>query len=337
MIVLVSSQAGLFAEGAAETPSTYAGEAGRITVYLSGPANMLERLEQMFEETHGDVLDFVQMGCGPLRQRVWTEYESGAIVADVFWGSDPLVYIALDEAGALDDFVPSGSEALKDVFKTEHNYTLVSERYGTIIYNSDALTGAAIPASYRALTASGLQNLITHADPDQSSTALALVAGLYELSGRNWGLQTALVENGLFLTRKNNEVPMKIQEGEYHAGIAPHDAVFRLRKKARQEGYPLPLATPWPEEGAIALQRPVAISRNPARPEVNQQIAEDFVEFLISRQAQQFMLGQGFVSVLADLPMPQGLPEEPNVYRVDWEALALKQDEIARDFSALFQ
>lgn len=142
----------------------YSGVAGRITVYLSGPTSMIDRLEQVFEQQHGDVLDFVQMGCGPLRQRVWTELESGEILADVFWGSDPLVYNALDDRGALDPFVPEDFDALRPEYRVNRNYTLVSERYGVIIYNSDVLSGDQVPASYADLAESDLNGRITHAD-----------------------------------------------------------------------------------------------------------------------------------------------------------------------------
>ena len=70
----------------ASTKDVYNGKEGKITAYISGPATMLEALEKTFEADKGDVLDIVQLGCGPLRQRVWAESESGCINADVFLG-----------------------------------------------------------------------------------------------------------------------------------------------------------------------------------------------------------------------------------------------------------
>ena len=236
----------LFARGGNESPAAYAGEEGRITVYLSGPEAMLQKLEDVFEEEHGDVLDFVQMGCGPLRQRVWTEMESGGIQADVFWGSDPLVYIALDERGALDEYRSAGEAALKDMYQTDDNFTLVGERYGVIIYNKDLLSGNDVPRAFSDLADAKYSGGIIHADPAQSSTALALVCGLWDVNGMNWDGQKALVDNGLFLTKKNSDVPNKIQEGEFEAGIAPHDAVLRLQKKSEKRRISPRL---WPSHG----------------------------------------------------------------------------------------
>ncbi len=103
----------------------YSGEEGKITAYISGPATMLKALEDAFEADKGDVLDIVQLGCGPLRQRVWTEAESGCINADVFWGSDPLIYEALSEKGALENYTPKGYDNLADKYKVDKPYTLV--------------------------------------------------------------------------------------------------------------------------------------------------------------------------------------------------------------------
>jgi iron(III) transport system substrate-binding protein len=107
-------------------------------------------------------------------------------------------------------------------------------------------------------------------------------------------------------------------------------------KEFDKQGYPLPLDIAWPAEGAIAIQRPVAISLNGARPAVNQRIAEDLVRFLVSEPAQRAMLNFGFVSVREGLPMPQGMPSDPPIYRVDWETLSEQQDRIAQEFAALF-
>jgi iron(III) transport system substrate-binding protein len=335
--ILVISGGLATAAGMQEQSASYSGDEGRITVYVSGPSDMLNKLESAFEQTHGDVLEFVHMGCGPLRQRVWAEMESGQILADVFWGSDPLIYNSLDDRGALDEYVPQDIDTLQDRFRTDRNYTLVNERYGVIIYNSNNVTGEDVPTAFADLLSPRFSRLIAHADPGQSSTALALVSLLWDMSGQNWDYEKKLLENGMFLSKKNNDVPTKIQEGEYDAGIAPHDAVFRINKKAKKGGYPSPLAISWPEEGSLAIQRPIAISRNEARPEENQQIAEKFVDFMISPTAQKLTAGFGFVSVRKDVPLPQGLPANLKLRLADWELLSEEQDRLRSEFQRLAQ
>ena len=325
----------LWSAGQQETARPYPGKEGKITVYLSGPSAMLDKLENSFEKDNGDVLEFVHMGCGPLRQRIWTEMEAGMINADVFWGSDPLLYKALDERGLLEAYVPVGHDSLKAQYQTEDSYICVNERYGVVIYNKD--TAAAAPSCFEDLLAAEYKDNICHADPALSSTALALVSGLWDLTGEDGSFHQALGDNGLFLTKKNSDVPSKIQEGEFAAGIAPHDAVLRLQKKAKKDGYPTPLAICWPEEGAVAIQRPVAISLNENRPELNEEIARAFVDFLISKKAQKITSQFGFVSVRSDLPLPAGLPGDLKIIQPDWKQLSESQDLINEDFKKYFQ
>ena len=330
--ILLSISAPIFSSGVSESSPDQSTETERIIVYASGPAQMLEKLEQQFEKQHGDLLDIVQMGCGPLRQRVWTEMESGLIIADVFWGSDPLIYNALDEKGALEAYVPLEMEMIKDKFITDKNYILVNERYGVIIYNGDKLQGDNFPQSYTDLLSPIYKGKITHADPAQSSTALAIVASLWDLFDQNWDYQTELVKNGLFLSKKNSDVPSKIQEGEFDVGIAPHDAVLRLQKKAKSEGFPTPLKISWPTEGSMAIPRPIAISLNEKRSTKKREITHKFVDYMISKGAQVITSSFGFVSVRKDMPLPQGVPSNLKSKLTNWDNLSLQQDYIRNEF-----
>lgn len=329
--ITITFSLSLYATGSMEeSPSR-----DKIIFYASGPATMLEKLEQTFEKEHGDVIDVVLMGCGPLRQRVWTEFESGAIKADVFWGSDPLLFNSLDEKGALEAYVPTGIDSLKDEYRTDHNYTYTNERYGVIIYNGDKLKGDAIPTSYQDLLDPSLKGKITHADPSQSSTALALVASIWDMFDRDWNYQRNLIANGLFLAKKNSDVPSKIQEGEFDVGIAPHDAVVRLQKKAKKDGYPTPLKISWPTDGAIAIVRPIAISKNAARSIAKQEITHNFIDFMISKEAQMITNSFAFVSVRDDVPLTQGVPANLTTRVMNWDELSKVQDTIRDEFKKI--
>jgi iron(III) transport system substrate-binding protein len=336
MICVMSLHVGARATFEKQNTATYTGSAGKITVYLSGPAQMTEKLEKVFESKHGDVLDIVSMGCGPLRQRVWAEFETGTIHADVIWGSDPLLYITLDDHGALDEYRPNGINAIKDIYQTERNYTLVNERYVVILYNTENQPMGNPPTSYEDLLSHKYKNLVLQGDPSQSSTAIALVAGVWDLMDRDWEYYRQLARNGLFLARKNSDVPNKIMEGEFLAGIAPHDEAFRLIKKAKKEGYPSSVAVSWPTEGSFAIQRPIAISKNEKRPTGNQEIAQNFVDFMISKEAQMITSEFAFVSVRTDIDLPEDIPSFANIIRLDWEYLAKYQDDIQKKFHELF-
>ncbi|QZY55368.1 ABC transporter substrate-binding protein [Crassaminicella profunda] len=322
----------------ASEKSAYSEEEGKITVYLSGSEPMIKKLEEEFEAQRGDVLDLLHMGCGPLRQKVWTEKEAGQIQADVVWGSDPLMYRVLTKEGALENYLPKEYDAIKSEYKIgDGYYTLVNERYGVIIYNKDHIEKESIPKAFSDLKDKKWDGVMVMADANQSSTALALTSAIYQMSGNNWDYLKVMHENHLFLTKKNGEVPSKISEGEFDVGIAPHDGVLRLQKKAKKDGYETPLALAWPEEGALAIQRPIAIIKNQKRPDSNKKIAEEFVDFILSKKAQMITANFGFVSVRKDIPLPIGVPEDIKVMPVDWGYASEHEEELRDGFREIMQ
>lgn len=316
--------------------SNYSGEEGKINVYISGPEQMIKKLEEEFEKDRGDVVDFLHMGCGPLRQKVWTEKEAGEIQADVVWGSDPLMYMALEDEGLLQKYTSKECEFIKDEYKVgDGYYTLASERYGVIIYNRD--NAKQIPKSFESLKDKAWDSAIIMADATQSSTALALNSSLYQMSGDNFDYLKALFDNNLFLTKKNGEVSSKIAQGEFDAGIAPHDGVLRLKKKAKKEGYNMPIDIAWPKEGAIAIQRPIAVIKNEARPKVNDELSKEFVDFILSKKAQGITTKFGFASVRKDIKLPTGVPTDIKTISVDWKFASEHEKEIRDGYENIVQ
>ncbi len=316
-----------------EAKETVADE--KITVYLSGPEAMLNKLEETFEEQNGDVCNFVIMSCGELRSKVWTESEAGSIQADVIWGSDPLVYNLLDSKDLLEPLEISDIDSIgEDYVVSDKNYALVNERYITIVYNTDMLEGDA-PASFADLTDAQYQDLVVMADATQSSTAFAIACALYELEGNSSDYFQALSDNGVLLKKSNGLVPSTIMEGQFTVGIAPHDGVIRLQNKGKKEGYDVPLQIVWPSEGVIAIQRPVAIPVSDARSDEQEAIAKKFVNFLLSKKTQTITTNFGFVSVRTDIENTY-LPKGVEVYAVDWEQASASEDKIKSDYEAIF-
>jgi iron(III) transport system substrate-binding protein len=322
---------GLITGAAAESTDS----ADKLLVYLSGPEAMLKALEQGFEEDKGDVADFLIMSCGKVRSKVWTEKEAGAIQADVIWGSDPLIYNLLDDEGLLCDL--SGVEnaaAIAEEFVTDHHYLLVNERYIVGIYNSDALTSGDVPESYDDLLNGNYANRMVMADATQSSTALGIASCFYQLKGSEY--LEGLKANGMMLTKSNGQVPSLILEGQYDLGIAPHDSVIRLQNKAKKEGYEIALAIAWPDEGAIAIRRPVAVIQNDERSEEKQALAEELVNYLLSKKAQAITAKFGFVSVRDDMENTF-LPEGVQKVVIDWDEASETQDTLKDLYEQIFQ
>ncbi|MCK4258626.1 MAG: extracellular solute-binding protein [Halanaerobiales bacterium] len=297
----------------------YTGEEGRITVYVSGPQKMVSELEASFEEKRGDVLNVFHTGSGPLRQKVWTELESGYIQADVIWGADPLMYISLKEKNVLMQYKSPEIEAMDTAYLMgDGYYTPVNARYGVIVYNKDRIDSAEKPSSWSDLMDSKWKKRLAMADATQSSMALALTAGLYQIQSNTWDYHEALKKNEIMLIRQNIEVISKVESGEVDAGIAPHDGIIRLIKQAKKKKIESPLVIVWPKEGAISCQRPIAIIKNDARPEVNDKLAKEYVDFVLSPTGQKIASKYGFITVRKDVENLSCIPVSLKSVTVDW-------------------
>ncbi len=315
----------------AESADVYNGTEGKITVYISGPEKMINKLEETFEKTHGDVIDIYHAGCGPLRQKVWTEAEAGNVHADVFWGSNPLIYYVLQDKGLLDEYKSNEEESFMDEYKvSDANFMITNARYEVLVYGKQSLDKENAPKAYNDLLDAKFDGKVAFTDLSQSSTAFALCTALWEMNDRKMDYFQGLKDNNALIVPKSKSVAEKIQSGEIEAGIVPHDAIFRLNKKAKKEGFESNLAFTWPSEGAIQIERPIAIIKNDARPEKNQEIAEQFVDFVLSKEAQTIMTNFGFKSVRTDVDAVQGIPEDMEYTKINWKD-AIDSEQLLRD------
>ena len=309
----------------------------KILVYVSGPEAMIDKLEAAFEEERGDVCDMLKMSCGQVRSKVWTEQEACKIQADIVWGSNPLIYNKLDDKGLLKKITLKDIENIKEEYIiNDRNYILVNERYVAIMYNTNEFKDIEIPKGYGDLTNEKYSNMLVMADANQSSTALGIASSLYQMNGDDIEYFRDLHDNGVILTKSNGQVPSKIMEGQFDLGIGPHDGVVRLMKKAKKEGYEMPVAMIWPSEGAIAIQRPMAIIKDDSRSEEEERTATEFVNFMVSKKAQMITDSFGFASVRKDVENKY-LPEGKTVSKIDWEKASEYEDTIKKQYQEVFQ
>lgn len=307
----------------------------KIILYVSGPEEMINKLEEKFEAQQGDVIDMIKMSCGQVRSKVWSEQESGKIQADIIWGSDPLIYNKLEEKNLLQKVELKDAQNIKEEYVLkDKNYILVNERYITLMYNKNDFKAGKLPNNYDDLTKEQYENMLVMADANQSSTALGIASSLYQMKGTQY-LEN-LKDNGVFLAKSNGQIPSKIMEGQFSLGISPHDAIIRLKNKAKKEGYEIPVELIWPKEGAIAIQRPLALIKDSSRSEHQTKIANDFMNFMISKEAQMITERFGFVSVRKDIDN-RFLPKDKIVIKIDWEKASQDEEKLISKYKEIFE
>ncbi|MFA7076546.1 MAG: hypothetical protein WC152_07785 [Candidatus Izemoplasmatales bacterium] len=227
--------------GTSSTTSSTAGdssETSKVLVYISGPEAMINSLESTFEETHGDVLDITILSCGQLRDKVWTESQSGEIEADIFFGSDPILFNKLDAQNKLEELLLTDTDIINSSYVVnDHNYAYVVDRYIVLMATNDSTRLSETPNSYEDLLNLDYMGKISIADASLSATAFAIASAIYALKGNNMDYFNGLSENNVILSKSNGNVPSGILDGTYDVGIAPHDSFVRLKKKAMKDGY----------------------------------------------------------------------------------------------------
>ncbi|GAA0738758.1 ABC transporter substrate-binding protein [Clostridium oceanicum] len=310
----------------------------QITLYMSGPQKMVDQLEKDFEKDKGDVLKIYHNGCGPIRQKILSEMEAGDIKADVVWAAEPLMYMDLQEKDKLLKYKSPETSNLKEEYKKVGNdyYTPVNARYGVVIYNKKLVSKENAPITFKDLTKPYFKGSIGIADLRQSSTALALTSGIYQINENNWDYYKKLKANDVMLTKQNVQVVEKVDSGEIKASIAPHDAALRLMKNAKKKNVKSNLAIAWPKEGSISIQRPISIIKNEKRSEENTKIAKEFVDFALSKKGQQISTKYGFITVRKDLELPKGVKAKVKSVTVDWEHAKKNQDKLKEEYNEIF-
>ncbi|MCK4543717.1 MAG: extracellular solute-binding protein [Spirochaetales bacterium] len=327
----------LFAGGNSESEPVYHGSEGKITFYLSGPEKMVNEIENAFEAKHdgNDVLNVFHSGCGPLRQKVWMEMEAGQIYADVFFGSNPVIFHILKDRGVLHRYISPQEDFLKGEYHDGDGYfPIVNLRYVVLVYHKDLENQDMAPMSYADLLKPEYLGLMAYTDPAQSSTSFAYTSALWELYERSNGFFAGMKENRVLIVPKSKMVADKILSGEIGVGISPFDAVFRGNRIAKKTGMDPVLAIAWPEEGAIRIERPIAIIKNSARPAVNQALAEELIDFMLSEEGQAITAKYGFYPVRENTTVPAGLHMEvENYIGIDWLSVWKSEQEVRAGFT----
>ncbi|HQO21216.1 MAG TPA: extracellular solute-binding protein [Acidobacteriota bacterium] len=299
----------------------------KITVYMS-PIPLAQELEATFEVEHGDVLTVVS---GAWCRRVRAEMEAGDIKADVLHGADFSIYLMLRDAGQLLPYSSPELGAFLPEFRMEaEQFTLANGRYAVIMYNKRLISDEDAPSTRDDLLDPRWKGRVVIGDPLLCSAAFAIASSLVQFDGFDWKFVRGLRDNEVMLADTAAKVAEVVASGEALLGIGVLDAPLRMIKNAQKQGVESPLAIVWPEDGATAMPRPVAIVQDVNRSEESTAVAKEFVDFILSAQGQKIAAKYGFIPVRADVPTPPGVSTEFKTITPDWEWIN-QYDQALRD------
>lgn len=276
---------------------------GELVVYLN---DFDEIIGPMFEQATGYKVKLVSGNGAEIMSRI--EAEKGNPHWDVVWmDSMPSIYNLGKNGQLLEGWTPKNADNLTDFAKkfVPENKSFVptgAHAAGVLIYNTKFYSADNAPKSWKDLTKPEFKNVVGMADPAVAAPAYPFVAWFFEKEGMDGGKKyfDTLFKNGAHVYPKNPNVAKALLNGEIKVAALQESNAYALKNKKE------PVEIIWPEEGAPASVRVVAIQKNSKHLEAS----KAFVEFLLNRKIQQELIDKGEESYFE--PSVKGVNPKPD-------------------------
>ena len=285
---------------------------GELIVYSSHPQRFVQPLVDEFERQTGITVRVVHGSTGELLDRVAKERPARA---DVFWGG--AISKVEDQRALFTAYVSSQDDKMRPQFRnTDGIMTRFTDVPSVLLVNTNLLGDREI-TGYKDLLAPWLKGRIAFADPAVSSSAYAHLLNMVDVMGKGntaagWDYVQAFGANlaGQLLP-DSQAVCAGVAQGKYAVGCTFEEAAILEAAKGS------PVKITYMEEGVHSVPDGVYIVRDTA----HQEAAQAFVEFLVSREAQAYIVRELHRrSVRQDVLPPDGrtlLP--PLLEAASWE------------------
>jgi iron(III) transport system substrate-binding protein len=279
-----------------------------VVVYSPWADPVMNELAEMFKEETGYTLKNVNISTGEIFARL--QVEQGNPQADV-WHSVRALY--LDEAkekGLIRSFeAPENAKYMLESYTYPgKDYIIGTTMYPLVFaYNTEYLSelGYEAPENWDDLLEPKWADKIVMPHPATSGTAFAMLATVIEMyqqddetgieSELGWEYIENLSKNIGQYTRSGTTPSLLTARGEYPLAVQFYDRIYRMQN----EGYPIKAVFPEPIYAAPSCSALIADSPNPEG-------GDAFLNFMLSKKAQEIVKKEGNYSVRTDVNPPEG-------------------------------
>lgn len=295
-----------------------AAESGKLVVYSGRNENLVRPLLDRFEEESGIELEVRYADTTELTATLLEEGEASP--ADVFFSQDAGALAALELEGRLAELGEGAAEVVPEKFRDpENHWTGVTGRARTIAFNPEKLSQAELPENILEVVEPKWKGRVGLAPTNASFvghiSALLLEFGEDDVKE----FLAALKANGAKFYDSNSLVVKAVAAGEVDLGLVNHYYALNEKKENPQAS----VANIYPEEGAFVNLAGVGILEGAA----NREQADEFIEFLLSPEAQEF-----FRSETNEFPLVEGVPgPEGQPALAELKTIDLPLDELGKD------
>jgi len=281
--------------------------AGKILVYSPWKDEIMRKFGEMFEKESGNKVESINISTGEIYARL--KVEKGRPQADVWHSVRAELLDKAKEEGLLASYKPANA---KDVlsqyaYPDEPAFTGTTMYPLVIAYNVNTLKkmGLEAPKSYQDLLDPKWKDKIIMPHPAASGTGYAFLVTIVQLyrekgetgiqSKKGWNYLIKLNQNMSQYTRSGSAPAKFVATGEFPICITFYDRVFQLAS----EGYPIACNIPSPTFAEPSCSAIVAGAPS-------MEGAKKFMDFILSKKAQELAVTLGNYSVRPDVEPPQG-------------------------------
>ena len=301
---------------------------GDITVYTSQPQEQMAQVVAAFNKDYPEVkVEIFRTGTTELMTKLQAEFAAGATPADVLLIADAVAMTGLKQDGRLLPYaeapVAGIPAAVIDPDMTFFGTKLITTG---IVYNTDLVKTA--PKGWDDLRAPEIAAQTIMPSPLYSGAAVIHVGTMTQQPEIGWGYYEELARNGAVAGQGNGTVIEAVARGEKAYGII----IEYMAMNARAKGSPVDFI--WPETGVSAITQPVAIVKGTD----NEAAAKAFVDWQLSKAAQEQSVAQGYFPILAGIAAPAGYPDPGSLKILPLDAAKLMAEDQANKehFADLF-
>lgn len=307
-----------------------AGAAEKMILYTSMKESLIGAIYDAFKKKHpGVTIDYQSAGAGKLMAKIATERQAGKVLADVLWTSEVPDFYNLKKEGMLEQYVPGNFKELINPFP-DHDGHFTAARLGTlgIVYNTQHVKES--PEQWNDIFRPEFKGAFGIANPALSGTAYMSISLLVKEFG--WEFIERMAANKAKIGKGAGQVVDDTASGELVGCIAVDYITLDKIKKGAKLGYVFP-------NEMLVVPSPVAIIKGTP----NLAAAKQFVDFLLSREAQEIIAAEGTLPVRNDVKLHEGLPiasPEEAVRRsikIDYIAMMAEKEATVKKFTDIMQ
>jgi iron(III) transport system substrate-binding protein len=290
---------------------------GTLVLYTSVTQGTVDAVVEGFRTSSpGTEVQVFRAPTGEVNARIAAERREGGVRADVLWLTDPLSMQQYGAEDLLRVWDPEGAAAVPPEYRSDRFW-------GTRLLSLVIVVGSEVeepPASWGDLVSAAAAGGVAMPDPGFAGSAFAALGYFALTDGYGLGYYRRLYDAGAEQVQTPGDVVTGVAEGQYRAGIT----LWFSADNAIEKGSPIEIV--WPEGGAITLYSPIAAL------EGSGESAQEFVEYVLSREAQQIIAGTGWQPVHPDVAWTIGGPQ----VSVDWTNAFDRQEELLAEYRAIF-